>query len=119
MPCTAKVCPSKQRQRRIDDACVERIDAVGQIDAEGLFMSGPRASSIKHCTNSAKMRIPKPLPVRELREGHDAKLPGAGEVLHVVISVTTGNDSVKALRGQEVHNVYEDSLAQVLALLQE
>lgn len=67
----------------------------------------------------AQLDIAKALTVRELREGHDAKLLGAGEVLCVAIPVVTVNDSVKSLPRQEVQNLGEESLAEVHALLRE
>ena len=59
------------------------------------------------------------VPIRELREGHDAKLLGAREMFYVVVTVATGNDSVKALPWQEVHDLCEERLAEVHALFQE
>ena len=67
----------------------------------------------------AQLDIPKALPVRELRKRHDAKLLGAGEVFDVVVGAPTSNDSVKALPRQEVHDLCEEGLAEVHALLRE
>ena len=71
----------------------KRIDATGQIGAEGL------------------------VPIRVLREGHDAKLLGVGEVLDVVVTLVTGSDSMNELPGQEVHDLCEERLVEVHALL--
>ena len=45
----------------------------------------------------AQLDIPKALPIRELGEGHDAKLLGAGEVFDVAVGAATGDDPVKTL----------------------
>ena len=91
----AKVYPRPWRQTQIDGAGIKRIDATGQIGAEGL------------------------VPIRELREGHDAKLLGVGEVLDVVVTLVTGTDSMQALLRQEVHDLCEERLVEVHALLHE
>ena len=49
----------------------------------------------------AQLNVAQTLPIRELSEGHHAKLLGAGEVFDVVIAVATGNDSMKALPREE------------------
>ena len=60
---------------------------------------------------------PKALPIRELGEGHDAKLHGAGEVFDIAVGAATGDDPVKTLPRQEVHDLCEKCLAEVHALL--
>ncbi len=94
-------------------------ELIGPSEA-GAFdgLRQPHAIDIGGLCAQVQLDIRKALPIRELRERHDAKLLGAREILYVMITVATGNDAVKALPRQEVHDLYEDSLAEVHALLQ-
>jgi len=59
----------------------------------------------------ADLDVAQALAVGQLRKGHDAKLFGAGQRLHVAIAVAPIDDAMEGLPRQEVHQLREQRLA--------